>query len=86
MSLRDNPIDCGCPVKIPLLQRMGQELAQMYGPAVHRERVSSIRRLFGLASMYPATMDISARAVLLADSLPLISGAGRRGGQAWPSR
>ena len=26
----------------------------MYGPAVRRKRVSSIRRLFGLASMYPA--------------------------------
>jgi hypothetical protein len=27
----------------------------MYGPAVRRKRVSSICRLFGLASMYPAS-------------------------------
>ena len=30
-------------------------LAHMYGPAVRRKRVSSICRLFGLASMYPAS-------------------------------
>jgi hypothetical protein len=30
-------------------------MAHMYGPAVRRKRVSSICRLFGLASMYPAS-------------------------------
>ena len=47
---------------------------QMYGPAVRRKRFSSICRLFGLASMYPASgalvlraiMDISAHAFSLA--------------------
>ena len=48
-------------------------LAHMYGPAVRRKRVSSICRLFGLAScirpligaVLRATMDISARAFSL---------------------
>ncbi len=52
-------------------------LTQMYGPAVRRKRISSIWRMCGLASMYPASdwsafvlpaiMDISARAISLPD-------------------
>src|SRR5713226_2045792 len=52
-------------------------LTQMYGPAARRKRFSSIWRICGLASMYPASdwsafvlpaiMDISARAISLAD-------------------
>src|SRR5439155_16113804 len=75
----------GCRWKGPLLgvnrtkSRVleSTRLTLMYGPAVRRKRFSSIWRICGLASMYPASdwsalvlpaiMDISARAISLPD-------------------
>ena len=39
-------------------------MARMHGPAVRRKRSSSICRLYGLASMYPAPERVVLRAVM----------------------
>src|SRR5713101_861945 len=72
----------------------GLRLTRMYGPAVRCKRVSSIWRMWGLASMYPASnwsyllraiLDISAHAVLLADR-PRLGHSGHQGSHATEDR
>jgi hypothetical protein len=69
----------------------GAGLTHLYGPAARCKKISSIWRMCGLASMYPASrwgtllraiMDISARAISLAARLepngsPVFAGAGK---------
>src|SRR6266568_6254386 len=80
---KDAPPRLGTPEYDEFRRKQEAELTRdkshdpMYGPAVRRKRISSIWRMCGLASMYPASdwsafvlpaiMDISARAISLPD-------------------